>query len=137
MKNSSSSIGMSAGSSMPVTYCGLYVQMCAAIATASHTTNTAATGSTAQRGAPRLPVDAVTEYLQRRGDEQAGAQHDQILPAVHHLVLTYRASTARARPATSPTPATCSRLPVPTVARWSKIAKSMFSMRSRISEYSV
>ena len=33
--------------------------------------------------APRPAVDAPTEHLQRSGDQQAGAEHHQVLPAIH------------------------------------------------------
>ena len=101
---------------MPVTYFGLYVQMCCGDRHRIPDHEHGGHRQYRERRPAGLAVHAVAEDLQRRGDQQAGAEHDQILPAVH--VSSYLPCVDRARQARiSPRPATCSRLPVPTEAR--------------------
>src|SRR6201999_566469 len=100
-------------------------------------------GEHSARGPPELTVDAGAKDLQRQGDRQAGRQNDEVLPVIHYATPDLRPSDAagcvnRARhERNKQAPATRSRLPLPTVARWLNTAKSQSSIRSRIPEYSV
>src|ERR1700733_9665371 len=100
-------------------------------------------GQHSARGPPELTVDARAKDLQRQGDRQAGRQNDEVLPVIHYATPDLRPSDAagcvnRARQERNrPAPATRSRRPLPTVARWLNTAKSQSSMQSRIPEYSV
>src|SRR4029079_689235 len=88
-----------------------------------------------QHHPPCAAVHTAAQPLQRRGEQQARAQHHQVLPAIPTQMFSW---VSRARHAlASPAAATRTRREAPTVARWPKMAKSMSSMQSKISEYSV